>query len=87
MDATDNLKGLRDPRLVASVTEDGAERFCEDFEFVVGWMQLCDQTMEGAKVRDDGEVDDRDGERERGEWIPLRELYPRTVQEVRVLLS
>jgi hypothetical protein len=76
MDATENLKGLRDPKLVKQITEEGAERFCEDFEFVVGWLELCDEGVGREGVEEDGE-----------EKLLLREIFPRTGGEVRVLLS
>jgi len=78
MDATDNLKRLQNPKLVKEVTEAGAERFCEDFEFVVGWMEVYDDRVEIDGKRDGGEG---------GEVVLLREIFPRTGGEVRVLLS
>jgi conserved oligomeric Golgi complex subunit 6 len=81
IDATDNLKRLQNPKLVTEVTEQGAERFCEDFEFVVGWLDVHDEGAEEMKV--DGEEDE---DEDRG-VVLLRDVFPRTAQEVRVLLS
>jgi hypothetical protein len=101
MDATDNLKRVRNPSLVKSVTEDAVEAFCRDFEFVEGTIIGSDEAR-GAKV-EMSRIIDRDsdimsvsvrgniaeggtGENEEGKHS-LRALFPRTVGEIRVLLS
>jgi hypothetical protein len=102
MDATDNLKGVRNPSLVKSVTEEAVEAFCRDFEFVEGMIIGADEAR-GTKVdlsrieRDSDVVSSSvrgggagllgdDGEEDEGKHS-LRALFPRTVGEIRVLLS
>lgn len=106
VDATDNLKGVRSPSLVKSVTEEAVEAFCRDFEFVEGMIIGADEAR-GTKVdlnrieRDSdvvssvrGSVLGGGGGGEGGEEgeggggkHSLRALFPRTVGEIRVLLS
>ena len=57
------------------IIEDAAERFCEDFEEIESLIVQADD------IRDrqvDGETDDE---------VWLREVFPRTGDEIRVLLS
>ena len=89
MDAMENLKGLESVKVAREVTAEAAKRFCEDFEFVEGKVVAVDDFGRG-----DGEGEDDDeeeqGEREEGkeeEKVRLRELFPRTTGEIRVLLS
>lgn len=98
MDATENLKRIRNPSLVKSVTEDAVEAFCRDFEFVEGTIIGSDEAR-GAKV-DLSHLIEREsdimsvsvrgnlaeGENDEGKHS-LRALFPRTVGEIRVLLS
>ena len=98
MDAMENLKCLSSRELARSVTADAAENFCEDFEFVEGMLGRVDElrTDEGEDS-DDGVVNgdvgaaggNREGEVEggKGEVQRLRDLFPRTSGEIRVLLS
>lgn len=119
MDATENLKQLRNPSLVKSVTEDAVEAFCRDFEFVEGMIFGADEargipasssSVATAAAEEDrfsrygrdsdivsvsvrggigGRDGDGDGETDGGgeEKHSLRALFPRTVGEIRVLLS
>ncbi|KAL8941212.1 MAG: hypothetical protein Q9216_002389 [Gyalolechia sp. 2 TL-2023] len=96
MDALENLKRLKDIKLAGDITSEAADRFFEDFEFVEGKLAAAD-----AMVGEDGETgessveeDDDGGSRERSEArqrtenaVLLRDLYPRTSGEIRVLLS
>lgn len=92
MDALENLKRLRDTKLAGEITSEAADRFCEDFEFVEGRLAAADETL---MADEDAERSDRESEGEervnasqRNEGaVPLRELYPRTSGEIRVLLS
>lgn len=99
MDATDNLKRVRSPGLVKSVTEEAVEAFCRDFEFVEGMIIGADEAIgrkldvssprpENVAVVADGEKEKDGREEEDGEekWS-LRALFPRTMGEIRVLLS
>lgn len=105
MDATDNLKRVRNPSLVKSVTEEAVEEFCRDFEFVEGMIIGADEArgtkvdmsrieMEsdivsvsvrgggaGTQIGAGEEADLPEGKHS------LRVLFPRTVGEIRVLLS
>lgn len=74
MDAMENLKNLQDSRLVQSITEEAAEKFCVDFEHVEEMLMLVDEASE----QDEDEEDDFQG---------TRALFPRTSGEIRVLLS
>ncbi|KAI0098841.1 oligomeric complex COG6 [Nemania sp. FL0031] len=71
MDALENLANLQDARLAREVTEEAAERFCADFEHVEELLMLADEAR--------GQGGD--------EEASLRELFPRTTGEIRVLLS
>ncbi|KAL0254801.1 Golgi transport complex subunit 6 [Diplodia seriata] len=75
MDAMDNIKRLRDTRMVQAITEAAAEQFCEDFEFVEDRILAADE----LRVVEDGA--------EEAPAPGLRELFPRTSGEIRVLLS
>ncbi|APA13436.1 hypothetical protein sscle_11g082060 [Sclerotinia sclerotiorum 1980 UF-70] len=75
MDAMENLKDLQNSMLVRQITEEAAEKFCDDFEKVEERLMKADEELEES-------LDEKDGERE-----PLRALYPRTGGEIRVLLS
>lgn len=100
MDATDNLKRVRNLSLVKSVTEEAVEEFCRDFEFVEGMIIGADEAR-GTKVdmsRIEMESDivsvsvrgTQIGTNEEAEAEgkhSLRALFPRTVGEIRVLLS
>ena len=88
MDALENLKGLESVRVAREVTAEAAERFCEDFEFVEGKFVAADE-VSGGEVEDGveegggkGDADD-----EKKGRLRLRELFPRTTGEIRVLLS
>ncbi|KAI4145191.1 MAG: hypothetical protein L6R39_003908 [Caloplaca ligustica] len=93
MDALDNLKRMNDSKLAGEITSEAADRFCEDFEFVEGRLAAADEVLLG----DDGgaEGSGEEAEREDGKGVhqrkenavPLRDLYPRTSAEIRVLLS
>lgn len=76
MDAKDNVRQLRDARMAAEVTEDAAERFCRDYEVVEGKLMEADEHLRGQE-RKEGD----------GEIVLLRDAFPRTVGEIRVLLS
>jgi hypothetical protein len=101
MDATDNLKRVRNPSLVKSVTEEAVEEFCRDFEFVEGMIIGADEargtkvdmsriemesdivsvSVRGTQIGANDEAETAEGKHS------LRALFPRTVGEIRVLLS
>ncbi|KAJ4347067.1 Golgi transport complex subunit 6 [Didymosphaeria variabile] len=75
IDAAENLKRLQNRTIVQNITEEAAERFCEDFEFVESKVIAADDLLYKE-------------EEEEEEPVPtLRDLFPRTSGEIRVLLS
>ena len=89
MDAMENLKDLASRDVARNVTADAAELFCEDFELVEGILGRIDE----LRLGDGGgeEVNSMDAEDEKegkaGAVQRLRDLFPRTSGEIRVLLS
>ena len=79
VDGMENLKALSSTKVAQEVTTEAAERFCEDFEFVEGRLGAVDALR--GKTEDDAEGNDGK------EVVMLRELFPRTSGEIRVLLS
>ncbi|KAK4539562.1 hypothetical protein LTR36_010839 [Oleoguttula mirabilis] len=74
-DARTFLGQLEDRTLARRVIEQGAEQFCEDFEEIEGLIVQADE-MRAAQIN--GEVE---------EEVFLRDVFPRTGDEIRVLLS
>jgi len=73
MDASANLKQLCNKKLAQDITEEAAEKFSEDFEFVENNIIEADESTEN--------MDEENAP-------PLfRDLFPRTSGEIRVLLS
>jgi hypothetical protein len=77
MDAAESMKRLRNRDMVQNITEEAAGRFCEDFEFLENKMLAADELLYNDESRSESE------EVEPG----LRDLFPRTSGEIRVLLS
>jgi hypothetical protein len=75
MDAMENLKNLQSSKLAREITEEAAEKFCDDFEQVEEKLILAD------------EIWDDESSEESATAEPLRALFPRTSGEIRVLLS
>jgi hypothetical protein len=75
MDAMENLTHLQSSKLAREITEEAAERFCDDFEKVEEKLIAADELLE--------EEDEKEGETPE----PLRAIFPRTSGEIRVLLS
>jgi hypothetical protein len=73
MDAMENLKDLQSSKLAREVTEEAADKFCDDFEQVEEKLIAADELLEEL---DDGSA-----------LEPLRAVFPRTSAEIRVLLS
>lgn len=78
MDAMDNIKYLQDNKMARGLTAEAAEKFCDDFEHVEHILNKVDEDAE--------EEADEAGE-EFTEAMSLRAVFPRTVAEIRVLLS
>lgn len=75
IDAAENLKRLQNRTTVQNITEEAAERFCEDFEFVESKIMAADDLLY------------KEDEEEEEPAASLRDLFPRTSGEIRVLLS
>jgi hypothetical protein len=75
MDAMENLKHLQSSKIARHVTEEAADKFCEDFEQVEEKLIACDELCE------------HEGDETTEEMEPLRAHFPRTSGEIRVLLS
>lgn len=75
IDAMENIKRLRDTKMAQEITEEAADKFCDDFEYVESRIVAADE----MRAVEDGE--------EEGPVPSLRELFPRTGAEIRVLLS
>jgi hypothetical protein len=73
VDASEEIRGLRSAQLSREVLEEAADRFCDDFEKVEERLLIVD---EATNV----DADDED-------QVMLREVFPRTGAEIRVLLS
>jgi hypothetical protein len=87
MDAVDGIKKLRSPKLTRDITEAAAERFCEDFEMVEEKLLEADELVD-EREREKSEAGDGGGDEDEGAGrIRLRDLFPRTGGEIRVLLS
>ncbi|KAJ4992633.1 hypothetical protein SVAN01_02016 [Stagonosporopsis vannaccii] len=73
IDAAENLKRLRNRSRVQAITEEAATKFCEDFDIIEKKMVAADELL----------FEGEDEEARPG----LRDLFPRTSGEIRVLLS
>lgn len=88
MDAMENLEGLSSAKTAREITAEGAERFCEDFEFVEGRLAAVDEGLEEEEEKGGCEEGEEEGKgKGEGRRVPLRTLFPRTSGEIRVLLS
>ena len=81
MDSMENLKRLSSTKVAQEITAEGAERFCEDFEFVEGRLGAVDELRDVEGGSENG----NEGNEEKS--VSLRSLFPRTSGEIRVLLS
>ncbi|KUI72253.1 Conserved oligomeric Golgi complex subunit 6 [Cytospora mali] len=79
MDAMENIQALQDSRIAREITEEAAERFCADFGRLEDILMSADEMAElrGSASAHDGEQDIQS----------LRTAFPRTADEIRVLLS
>ena len=80
MDAKDNMRFLNDKQLAADLTAEAAERFCDDFKYVDDILATSDNVEEVGETTSDQAIFNQ-------QTSQLRQLFPRTVGEVRVLLS
>lgn len=77
LDAMESLQQLQDSRLAREITEEAAEKFCTDFERLEDMLMSADELAEMEGVPDDADA----------ETQALRSAFPRTADEIRVLLS
>ena len=84
MDAMENLKGLSSAKVAREITAEGAERFCEDFEYVERKLAAVDELRDAETGSENDESEE--GKEKEGQ-VPLRSFFPRTSGEIRVLLS
>jgi hypothetical protein len=75
LDAAENLKRLKNRKMIQDITEEAAGSFCEDFEAVENKMIAADDLLYDEEKEDNEQV------------AGLRDLFPRTSGEIRVLLS
>ena len=98
MDVQDELARLVDKRLSVSVVRKAVDGFCERFEDVTSVLEEVDEGVErealakkiGKRTKDDmvnGDDSESDTGTDLEESVRLREVYPRTVEEVSALLS
>ena len=94
LDALENLKELVAKGVAKAVTTEGAGRFAEDFGWVEGWVERVDAWWDeqgrekGGESSGDEWGNEKDARREeREKKARLRDLFPRTQGEIRVLLS
>lgn len=89
MDAMERVRWLRESRLAREVTERAAERFCDEFERAERLLVLADELVDEAEAANGTGTSDDEDENEDEETVPtrLRDLFPRTSAEIRVLLS
>lgn len=76
MDAMENIRDLQDSSLARDITEEAAEKFCTDFGRLEDMLMSADELTEQEGHPDDGQ-----------EIQSLRTAFPRTADEIRVLLS
>ncbi|KAF2134472.1 oligomeric complex COG6 [Dothidotthia symphoricarpi CBS 119687] len=81
IDAAENLKRLRNRSMIQEVTEEAAGKFCADFESVERRIMAADDVLFDEK-EENGDIDEEE-DMEPG----LRDLFPRTSGEIKVLLS
>lgn len=82
MDLLENMQRLADKATAKSIAHEAAKRFCKDFERVEEVLARAD---EGGGDEEEGKGE---GEGEEGTGSDLlRDVYPRTTAEVRLLLS
>lgn len=74
MDAMENMQELQDARLAREITEEASERFCVDFGRLEDMLMTLDELAE-LKGEPGQEI------------VSLRTAFPRTADEIRVLLS
>ncbi|KAJ0115924.1 hypothetical protein J7T55_004093 [Diaporthe amygdali] len=77
MDAMENIQELQDSRLAREITEEAAEKFLADFGRLENMLMSAD---EAAERKGSGSGAEQDA-------VSLRIAFPRTADEIRVLLS
>jgi len=83
-DARAFVSELEDKIIARRVCEGAAELFTKDFEIVERMLDFVDE-VQGAAGRRDAQAQESDEEDE--DDFGLRDVFPRTSEEIRVLLS
>ncbi|KAF2007875.1 oligomeric complex COG6 [Amniculicola lignicola CBS 123094] len=76
LDAAEHIKKLKKRKMVQEITEEAAGQFCEDFELVESKILAADDLLYAGREEEEEELEPG-----------LRDLFPRTSGEIRVLLS
>ena len=79
IDAAENLKRLKEKRMVEDITGEAALRFCEDFEQLESRLAAVDSLEKAGLENHQADESQKPAQ--------LKALYPRTSGEIRVLLS
>lgn len=83
-DAAEGVIGLESVGLAKEVVEEAAELFCAEFEGVEGRIGAVDGYLREQRGKINGDAEGEDSDEEE---VSLRDLFPRTSAEIRVLLS
>lgn len=88
MDAAEEVKQLASIGLARELTNEAADRFCQDFEGLEEWIIRADEATRGNEdAKEDGSSTEVVQEGERTGPLKLRDMFPRTSGEMRILLS
>jgi conserved oligomeric Golgi complex subunit 6 len=90
MDLLDMTKRVTDRTLAKAIVQEAAARFCTDFERLEDVILRVDEERAKDRMEDEDSDGNRGQDRSDGEDEEpesLRELYPRTTAEIKVLLS
>jgi conserved oligomeric Golgi complex subunit 6 len=82
MDMLENMDRLSDKTLAKDIAHEAGERFCADFEVVEEAILRADEELQHRRRGAEDGVDEVESEE-----VLLREMFPRTTVETRVLLS
>lgn len=77
MDAVADLKELKDSNMAQKVAERAAERFCIEFEIIESAIAAADSAQQARRDEEGGDHSNP----------TMRQLFPRTGEEIRILLS
>ena len=87
MDAAEEVKRLTSVALARELTGEAAERFCQDFEGLEEWITKADETTRSIEGKEGASSGEQVQENDNSRPTMLRDLFPRTGEEIRILLS